>query len=315
MGIKLCKHCNTRMIGGLYPYKNPDWGNYSDVDKLPGYKCFNKECPNEGYIEFDEDVQKNVEQNVQLKKLLHQTKVADESPIKPILISKVKKARTDQDIQPKLIADVLGVTDQRYGAIERNSNTPNVFIALQLEKIMGADIHELYELVYIPTPLYEKLKILNTDFDVVPGIPERLELRNQIDSDIVSIKARLKERREEIAAVIKNELIEERKLTKKTLTTTEQRQKISKEVDKDEENLKLLAEIDKKLGERVHVRKQIDYLMGKEGKVTPQQLGLNIKKSDVEKQNFLLRLGYCIDYENWILVQKKYADELDKNVF
>lgn len=314
MGEKLCKYCNTRMIGGLYPYENPEWVNYSDVDRLPGYKCFNKECSHMNYIEFDEDFQKKVEQSVQLKKLLHRTKKVDESPIKPILISKVKKARTDQDIPPKLISDVLGVTDQRYGAIERNSNTPNVFIALQLEKIMGADIHELYELVYIPTSLYQKLKILNTDFDVVPGIPEKLEIRKQIDADIVSIKARLKERRVEIATVIKNDLIEERKITLKTLTTTEQRQKIRKEVDKDKENLKLLAEIDKKLAERVVVRKQIDFLMGKECKETPQQLGLNIKKSDVEKQNFLMRLGYCIEYENWCLVKEKYAEELGENI-
>lgn len=306
MGEKLCKYCNTRMIGGLYSYENTDWGDFSDVDRLTGYKCFNKECSHYKNIEFDEEVQKKVEQGVQLKKLLHRTKQADKSPIKPILISKVKKARTDQDIAPKLISDVLGVTDQRYGAIERNSNTPNVFIALQLEKIMGIDLHELYELVYIPTDLYQKLKILNTDFEVVPGIPEKLELRKQIDADIVSIKAKLKIRRGEIATVIKNGLIEERKINQKTLTTTEQRQKIRKEVDKDKENLKLLAEIDKKSAERVFVRKQIDFLMGKECKETAKQLGLDIKEGDVEKQNFLMRLGYCIDYDNWILVKEKY---------
>lgn len=315
MGVKYCKYCNTRMIGGLYPYENPEWDDFADVEKIPGYKCFNKNCPKEGYVEFDEEVQKSVEQDIQLKKLLYQTKKEDESPIKPILISKVKNARLSQDIQPKLIADVLGVTDQRYGAIERNSNTPNVFIALQLEKIMGVDIHEIYELVYISSSLYEKLRILNTDFEVVPGIPERLESINDIERNIIELKERLKNRREDISSIVKSNLAEEKKVTKKTLTTTQQRRIISKEIDKDEENNRLLAEIDKKLAEKVYIRKQIDFLMGKDTKESPKKLGLNISKNDIQKQNFLLRLGTCIDYENWLLVKDKYAEELNKDLF
>jgi DNA-binding XRE family transcriptional regulator len=308
MAIKYCKSCNERMIEGLYPYENKEWEEHIDIDKMAGHKCFN--C---GIIEFDEDIEKDLEKDVELQKMLYQRKKGKDSPIYPIMISKVKNARVGQELTPKDMADVLGVTEQRFGSIERNNNTPNVYIALQLEKIMNVDIHDLYELVYIPSELHEKLKILNDKFEVIEGIPELLSRRDEIDLKLKELKGKLEDRRAEIKGEVESEIAEAKKKdSKKAVSSKDKREKISTRINEDDINSNISEEMKDLRNERIQVNKEIDRLTGQEkdekGKGTKGKK--NPKEGEVEKQNFLLRLGYCIDYDNWQKVQELYAAEL-----
>lgn len=309
MTIKYCKKCKERMIEGLYLYENKEWEEFSDVDKMAGHKCFN--C---NIVEFDEDIEKDLEKDVELQKMLHQRKKGKDSPIYPIMVSKVKNARLNQDLTPKDMADVLGVTEQRFGSIERNNNTPNVYIALQLEKIMSVDIHDLYEIVYIPTELHERLKILNDKFEVIEGIPELLSRRDEIDLKLKELKVKLEERRAEIKNEVEDEIAEAKKKdSKQTVSSKDKREKISTRINEDTKNNSISDEMKDLRNERIQVNKETDRLTGQEkdekGKGTKGKK--NPKEGEVEKQNFLLRLGYCIDHENWIKVQELYATELE----
>ena len=109
-----CGKCHQYMSYGLYPYKNEEWSDVSEIDKMAGYKCYN--C---NIVEFDEDIIKGLEDDFKVQKMLYKKKKGVESPIQPIMISKVKNARMSKEIQPKVMADVLDFTEQRYGSLEK----------------------------------------------------------------------------------------------------------------------------------------------------------------------------------------------------
>lgn len=303
---KKCKKCHEYMSYGLYPYHNEEWDGVSDIEKMAGYKCF--KC---NIVEFDEDIIENLDPDFKIMKMLYAKKRGSESPIQPIMISKVKNARMAKEIEPKVMADVLDFTEQRYGSLERNNNTPNVFLALQLEKIIGVDIHDLYEIVYIPTTLYNRLKILNDKFEVIEGIPELLDRNTEIDQEIKTLKKDLTKRRAEIKRLVNEETSEEKKKNPKvSYTPKEVRDKQANRIKDDEVNIKIMDTITSLRAEKIDINEQIQNLTGnskdpdKRGKKRP-------KEGEIERQDFLLRLGYCIDLDNWERVKQEYAYELD----
>ena len=197
--------------------------------------------------------------------------------------------------------------------LKRNNNTPNIFLALQLEKIIGVDIHELYEIVYIPTPLYNELKILNDKFEVIEGIPELLERNVTIGEEIKKLKKELTHRRAEVKKIVNDEIAAEKKKDKSiSYTPKEVRDKQASKIKDDPVNIKIMDSIEKLRAEKIDINEKIQVLTGnskdpeKRGKKRP-------KEGEMERQDFLLRSGYCIDLENWERVKEEYADKLNIN--
>lgn len=306
MENKKCKKCGEYMSYGLYPYHNQEWDEINAVEKMPGYKCF--DC---GYEEFEQDIINGIDKEVNLQKMLYKRKKGIESPIQPIMISKVKDARVAKEIQPRLMADVLGVSEQRYGSIERNNNTPNVFLALQLSKIMGVDIHDLYEIVYIPTPLYNKLKVLNDKFEIIEGIPELLDRNANIDVEIKMLQKELAKRRAEVKKIVSDRISSE-KVNEPNISYTQKqvRDIQNTAINNDETNNKIKNKIEDLRKEKIEINEKVRILTGKEKDDEGKSGKKNPKQGELEKQDFLLRLGYCIDSENWDKVKDMYKDEL-----
>lgn len=125
-------------------------------------KCTNNECSFEFYSK--EDIEFKKEQELRRERKFHIKSIKDDDR-ELILVSNFKKLREKSMFAQRDIAEVLDFTEQRLGAIERNTNTPTVVIAAKLARVLGVSLGEIYEEVLIPKDTFEKIKYLNMDFE------------------------------------------------------------------------------------------------------------------------------------------------------
>ncbi len=163
--MKKCKKCNGRLRPSLIDYEKEILGDKIVIPKVEGYICVNCEGK-----QIDEQIEDRLQVKILEKKLKLKKEMKKHN--KAILVNKIKKLRTEKDISQKKIGEALGYTEQRFGAVERNDNTPIIYAVKQIADVLGVPDTELYSLEYIPIELYDIIKDMNEDFVVIEGLPE-----------------------------------------------------------------------------------------------------------------------------------------------
>lgn len=269
--VDICKHCGSELLErttGKH-YENI-LGQKTYVCEVGGYKCLS--C---GQMHLDEEALKYIEQNIQVKK----TERMQDSDYVPILINNIRTVRLNTKLSQKMIGNALGVTEQRYGTIERNANTPTVVTEHQIAEILGVKTDDLYKLVYIPKSFYEDLKDMEIiekngeyDFKVIEEVRNKRNELFRIRDEIQKIND---ERRK-----IKNNF-------KKGNISLEDHEEKLKVLDKEKDLL----------------------VIKKSGKNKKSGIELEVKKLE-SKHNLILKQENVIDAEDWSLVKEKYKDRL-----
>lgn len=163
--MRKCSICGGRLKEVLIDYKKEVLGDVINIPKVEGYECV--VC---GHTQVDEKIQDRLQIKVLEEKLRLRKEMKGKS--KPILINNIKRIRTEKGISQKKIGQALGYTEQRFGAIERNDNTPIIYAVKQIADVLGVPDAELYTLKYIPMELYNILRDMDDEFKVIEGLPE-----------------------------------------------------------------------------------------------------------------------------------------------
>lgn len=154
--ILKCEKCGGLMKRDLVDYKSEYKSENIVIKNIKGYVCSN--C---NYQLINDPLVKDyIKQQLKAKKL----EILSNKNIEFIIISSLRRIRNKKGFSQKQLAQALNVSEQRYGAIERNTNTPTISMALILSNFLGEGLEDFYKLVTVPTSIYEKL--LNGKFEI-----------------------------------------------------------------------------------------------------------------------------------------------------
>jgi len=163
MKDKKCIKCGNSVKKDLITYKTKVWDEIIKIPMIEGYEC--AEC---GHIGVD----KKVEERLNVKILEKKLEMYRQEKVKIIQINNVRDIRTDKGISQGKLGDALDFTEQRFGAIERNDNTPTVYLAGVIAMLLGVDMNDLYQFEFIPIKVFLELENLDEEFNVIKGLPE-----------------------------------------------------------------------------------------------------------------------------------------------
>lgn len=163
--IKKCKVCDGRLRPALIDYEKEILGDIVVIPKVEGFIC--SVCKNK---QIDEKIEGRLQVRILEEKLKLKKEKKDKT--KPILINNIKKIRTDKELSQKIVGEALGYTEQRFGAVERNDNTPIIYAVKQIADTLGVNDSDLYTCKYISIELYDILKDMNNDLVIIDGLPE-----------------------------------------------------------------------------------------------------------------------------------------------
>lgn len=161
-----CKTCGGRLQEEFITYEKTILGDKVEIPGILGTRCVN--C---GKEEVSPEIKERLQVKILEKKLEKQGETA--KLVRPLLINKVREVRIKKGVPQSKIGQALRYSEQRFGAIERNDNTPTIYTTLQISEALGIEnLKELYELIYIPKELFEKLQTLDENFKEIKGIAE-----------------------------------------------------------------------------------------------------------------------------------------------
>ena len=268
--IKKCNKCGKTMRLGLVDYRINIYNHNVIIDNIEGYQC-----PNCGNIEPSEGIKNYLDERILEKK----SELLSELKIKPIYISNLKEIREKKGLSQRQVADVLGVAEQRYSAIERNVNTPTILIAYALAHFFGVSSDDLYEIVYVSEIFYNKLLNL-----------ELVKTKDGVEFNYI-----------EEAEKIRNELNKTRNIT----------ENINKDLMQYRLKLKK-NEIDKEEGEK----KIQSILKLKKDELEPTKKALEKELKKLEKEyDFIVKQNHIIARDDWNEIEKHYKKELKGSIY
>lgn len=269
MEKEMCNICGNPMMKVSTMYKEKLFGKEREICEVAAKMCTS--CDN---LVIDP----RTKEYIQHKKQTLAIEIITNKDAVPLLISNIKELRLNKKLNQRQIGDALGVTEQRYGAIERNTNTPTVLTALQIAYIMGEEANALYELIYISKSFYERLKdleLIETEngykFDIAQDVKEARQ-------NLYKLRGQLKKLNEE----------------KRTQRYRFENDEITKEeyiaiVDTIEEKKEKIKEI-------------------KDHKTTGMEK--TVKKM-ISNRDFVIKQNNVVDVLDWRKIQITYKDELD----
>lgn len=264
---EICNKCGELMFKKLINYNTSIYGHKITISNIEGFSC--PKCGN-NILSEDENTKAYLNERLLEEKLkLHHT-----LDVEPIIINKIKKMRLDRNLSQKQVGDALKVTEQRYGAIERNVNTPTVLISYQLADLFGVSADELYELIYVPIDFYNKLINL-----------ELIEKENGYGFNFINeadtTRLNLEKIRNEIN--LKNKEIHQYRMKKRRKEiSNEEFEKIKKDIKKD-----------------------IDY------NLVPTKKDLEKKMKKFESR-LVVKQNHSIEWETWERIKVVFKDEVEK---
>lgn len=272
MSIENCVKCGSDLLEIVStPYYESILGQKTYIGTFQGVKCL--KCSN---VYFDDESKTFIRQNVQVMK----AKRMQDSDYEPILINYTRKLRLQTRLSQKMIGNALGVTEQRYGTIERNANTPTVVTEHQIAQILGVSTDDLYKLIYISKTFYNDLK--------------DMELIYEDEKPIFRVVKGVREKRNELFDV--RERIQKINDKKRTLRNNYKNNIIS--LDEFNSSTK---ELDKK-------RK---VLVAQKGKTPSTGLQGEVRRLE-SKHSLMIKQENVIDAEDWEKVAEEFKDELEE---
>lgn len=84
-----------------------------------------------------------------------------ENKFKCLTVSYLREIREARNISQRTMAEILGISEQRYGSIERHRSIPTLAVISRIISILGVTFSDAYKVYKIPIELYESLKYLN----------------------------------------------------------------------------------------------------------------------------------------------------------
>lgn len=270
----VCKVCGGIMgEPKLYPYYEKVLGKRMNIGKVGGRECL--DC---GDIEYDDDIATKSYINQQITKKAAQ--ITQDKDAVPILVSYIRKYRLESKVSQKLIAQALGVSEQRIGAIERNLNTPTVVTFYQIAQILGRSPESLYELVYIDKEIYDKIK--NMELFYANNKPQF-----QIVDEVQEYRKELSDLRDGIKE-LNSEKRKYRTKHKKGEISLEEFNTLSGKIDQEKNYLNEIKN-------------------GVKGKI-----GLEEKLKKIESEyNLILKQENVIESEHWEALKNEFPNELN----
>ncbi len=270
MSIEKCTKCGSDLLEIVStPYYENILGQRTFIGTFQGVQCL--QCK---HVHFDEEAREFIRQTVQVKK----TERMQDSDYTPIIINYTKKLRLQTRLSQKMIGNALGVTEQRYGTIERNTNTPTVVTEHQIAAILGVKTDDLYKLIYISKSFYEDLK--------------DMELYEENGESFFSVVEPVREKRRALAQV--REEIQKINDEKRTIR------------NKHKNGLMSLSEFKEKINK---LEKERMKLVEKKGKTPDSGLQGEVKKVE-SKYNLIVKQENVVDAEDWEKIAEEYKDTL-----
>ena len=323
--MRRCDKCNAIMRPDLVDYKKNILGDEVCIERVEGFSC--PEC---GHTIINPQIKDRLQVKLLEKRLELKGKLRNSNY--GLLINKLKNVRESKNIPQKKIGLALGITEQRYGAIERNDNTPTLYTAFGIADALGVNnLHKLYSYGYIPMELYDKIKDMNENFEVIENLPEARKEFEEINQKYENLKKRIVEINQK-ARQRKKEIEKKIRKLKKELSAKEIKiEELNAELEK-KKNDNIIKEIEFLEKERIRCINEIEVLkkeekeQSKKDEIEKEKIRKEyekLKKPRDEKlervQNLqkgkekspLLKQGYCIDYDNWIKLKELYGAEYE----
>lgn len=289
MKDKLCAKCKNTVKKDFITYITKVWDEEIEIPMVEGYKC--SEC---GYVEVDE----KVEARLKVKVLEHKLEMYKQGKVKILLVSDIKHVRESKGVAQGAIGDALDFTEQRFGAIERNYNTPTVYLSGVIAELLGVSIYDFYSFEPVPMDVFLELENLDRDFNMIAGLPEVRKEHYKVtdeERDIRDEVNHLKTLR--------------RRLRKKRSNKIEKSNKTQDKSEKD----RIQAAIKELNDEEKQLDKQIEELDLEKAKLQKKLSSLLKKIRNLEKKhNSILNQGYCLSKYDWRQVQERYSDKFKK---
>lgn len=136
-------------------------------------KCLNCDSEFTTYLTSKEEIQ-NLQKGEDIKKHIENFSFDDKIPI---LINKLRKFRIDYSLSQRDISKRLGITAQRYGALERCDTIPTLTALAPFCVLLDADISDLYSIITLTKSQFNKLRLLTYENEklVIDTHIEKLE--------------------------------------------------------------------------------------------------------------------------------------------
>lgn len=260
------------MTKWLVDYKTRLYNKEVIIPQLDGYICSNPECG-------EEIISENAKPYIDNALIKEKISIINEENIKRLFISNIKNIRLMRDLSQKQIGSMLGVTEQRYGAIERNSNTPTITTIYSLADILDVKVDELYKMIYVTNEFYQKIIHL----ELIVNEKNPMDFRFRYAKDVKAQRDLVDKLRNDI-----NELNMKKRSHRldfnRGVITKDEFDQISLEIDKDKRKIENI-----KNGKH-----------GEESKLTKLE----------SKYNLVVKQGDLIDDDDWSKIKKVFKDEI-----
>jgi putative transcriptional regulator len=304
-----CKICDGRMISDFIDYKATILGVDVVIDKVDGIRCLG--C---GHTEVEETVLEGLKDKLLDKKLEIQKQVIKN--YKPLLINNIRSVRESKRIPQKKIGEALGYSEQRFGAIERNDNTPIVTTSILIADALEVPVDDIYKVINVSKQFYDCIKnlkqieVLGDDEEVVGidfvPIPELIPINEQYDKveqELLNLMEQLRYDKAE------DDYWQDIKATKKEISKLEKKAGkvgLTEQEQSALENKKeRVAEFQRK--EAVLKINEKDEMIKNLKKKKNQILE---KKRDIESlHGCVLKQSQCLDGEVFELLKEKFSKE------
>jgi DNA-binding XRE family transcriptional regulator len=299
MKTKKCSKCGSLMTESMIDNEVEVLGEKVVIGKVNGFLCTS--CGNKEKEE--KELSPALKRRILEKRLEIQAKKIKE--YNPLIICDLRKERNKRGISQNQIGKALGVSEQRYGAIERSDSTPKIDTGLLLGEILGVDLKDIYRVRYVTKEFFDKIKNLKA-IEKKDGTIEFVEIKK-----LVELTAEYEQLVEEIEKKMKD-LREAKKTNKKYIKMkelTKDLRKLKKEgVNKNKlKNYEEQIDKLKKDPDVISITKtqedEISKLKKKKSKVLT-------KKRYIERtENAIIRSSKGIDGQHFDILKKKYSKE------